>query len=102
MNKITSPLLNACLIPNGFSVYGTLRDDDDSGAAWTAKFLKGMDKSKAQTAYVKGFRLYQNKVDNYPFALLTNNVDDMITTRLISFEPDLLPSKLVEADEIEG
>jgi len=45
------------LDPLPFFVYGTLRDDDDSGAEWTAKFVKGA--SLCEPGTLRGARLYQ-------------------------------------------
>ncbi len=53
------------------AVYGTLRDDDDSGAAWTKPFVGDVD--SAETAVVSGFRLYASKKLGYPFAVSTGD-----------------------------
>lgn len=51
------------------AVYGTLRDDDDSGAPWTRAFLAG--KADACDGRVHGARMYWDvsKV-NYPYVML--------------------------------
>lgn len=45
-------------------VYGTLRPDDDSGAAWTRQFLEGMD---SRRAILRNAQLF---FDVYPCAVL--------------------------------
>lgn len=70
------------------ATYGTLRDDDNSGAAWTQGFVKVFfsfyiclnikifsnilkDISHATTARVLGYRLFTNPIIPYPFAICT-------------------------------
>ena len=50
---------------NRFFVYGTLRDDDTSGAPWTAYWTANA--SFCSYAKVHGFKMYKSKKSNYPF-----------------------------------
>lgn len=87
-------------LPQSFFVYGTLRDDDDSGAKWTKKWCR--DISHACNAKVYGFKMYKCRKLKYPFALRTNNDNDFMIGRLITFnDKDLFYHKLFEADQIE-
>merc|ERR1719195_1869213 len=58
-------------LPQRFFVYGTLRDDDNSGALWTSSFTKGV--SHAFDAKVYGFKMYRSKRHKFPFAIRTHN-----------------------------
>merc|ERR1719242_2575235 len=86
---------------NRFFVYGTLRDDDNSGAPWTAYWTKNA--SFCSYAKVYGFKMYKSKKLNYPFALQTNNPNDYITGRLLQWNHKAtFDQKLLEADHIEN
>jgi hypothetical protein len=70
------------------ATYGTLRDDDNSGAAWTKPFIKVFffvsylidnfeylkDISSAVTGRVTGYQLFRHSYLNYPFAIFTGAV----------------------------
>ena len=87
-------------LPQSFFVYGTLRDDDNSGAKWTSKWCS--DLSHACNAKVYGFKMYKSKQLNYPFALKTNNKNDIMIGRMITFkDKNIFYHKLLEADQIE-
>jgi len=88
--------------PARFAVYGTLRDDDDTGASWTKQFLQEAKHERIYTAHVHGFKMYMNKVHRWPYALRTNNQDDFIVVRVIEFPPEIHDDKLRQADEIEN
>ena len=49
-------------------MYGTLRDDDDSGAAWTADFIRHI--SFACSGVVRGASMWWGADLNYPFVML--------------------------------
>jgi hypothetical protein len=92
-----------------FATYGTIRDDDDSGAEWTRRFLVGLV-PPARSATVRGFAMWRNKRDNWPWALRTDVDTDFIRVRLLGFSAPTDPRavadakfarKLAEADEIE-
>merc|ERR1711933_53179 len=86
---------------NKFFVYGTLRDDDNSGAPWTAYWTKNV--SFCSYAKVYGFKMYKSKKANYPFAIQTNNPNDYIMGRLLQWNnPNTFQQKLLEADHIEN
>jgi len=96
--KITN--LQQLSLPQSFFVYGTLRDDNDSGARWTAKWTKNI--SFACPAKVYGFKMFQCKKLNYPFALRTGNKHDVIVGRFVTFhDANVFNHKLMEADKIE-
>lgn len=86
---------------HSFSVYGTLRDDDDSGATWTAPFLLDLPPNSAFDGIVKGFRMVRNQVHNYPYALKTDNDEDLLVVRVLTFPAEIFSRKLAEADVIE-
>lgn len=106
--KIATSVSIASLLPTvesdgaavGFFVYGTLRPDDDSGAAWTLEFCKGLDAEKAE---LHGASLY---VENFPavsFEQTRCSVRGVLLTPPGgSGAPGLLAAKLLEADRIEG
>jgi hypothetical protein len=50
------------------AVYGTLRDDDDSGADWTRPFLSGL--VSAQSGLDEGAQLFRSNEGPWPFAML--------------------------------
>jgi len=82
-------------------VYGTLRDDDDSGAPWTRNFVADVD--KAQPATMACVQLYRNPRLPYPFALLTGVQEHITVGRLLTWhDAALFVSKLQQADTIEG
>ena len=105
-NLSPSPLfLSPDLVPDAdsirsFAVYGTLRDDDDSGAAWTAGFISGL--SSARSGVVRGLRLFQVCSLNYPCAIVTNDASHHIHVRVLSYPAAAFPAKLRMADRIEG
>jgi gamma-glutamylcyclotransferase (GGCT)/AIG2-like uncharacterized protein YtfP len=81
----------------GFFVYGTLRPDDDSGAAWTKPFIEGM---QAQAAFLSGASLY---IDGcYPAVCLEETVCSVRGVFLSPSSTADFQSKLAEADRIEG
>lgn len=84
---------------NSFAVYGTLRDDDDSGATWTQPFLQ--QHVSAKSGRVVGMKMFQNAVDPWPYALLTQSPEDHVRVRIVSFDSDVFGAKLAFADEIE-
>jgi hypothetical protein len=49
-------------------VYGTLRDDDDSGALWTRSFLDGV--AEASDGLVEGAEMFWSSEGLWPFVLL--------------------------------
>lgn len=106
-NIDASPLfLPPNLVPNPttitrLAVYGTLRDDDDSGASWTSSFIA--NRTSACSGIVRGAKLYWAHKLNYPCALVTNNTNDHIHVRVMTFGTgEEWTRKLVEADRIEG
>jgi gamma-glutamylcyclotransferase (GGCT)/AIG2-like uncharacterized protein YtfP len=84
---------------NCFAVYGTLRDDDDSGAAWTAGFIAGMN--SARSGVVRGLRLFHIAALNYPCAIVTNDASHHIHVRVLSYPAAAFAAKLRTADGIE-
>jgi hypothetical protein len=73
------------------ATYGTLRDDDNSGATWTKDFVKVSflfhiysniknfleylkDINRAVTGKVIGYRLLGHPIIQYPFAIFTGLV----------------------------
>ncbi|CAF1548476.1 unnamed protein product, partial [Didymodactylos carnosus] len=83
------------------AVYGTLRDDDNSGAAWTEAFVK--DIKSAITGKVRGAKMYWNTDLKYPFVTLTGIHTDSITVRVLEwFSDEQFQNKIIEADRIEG
>eukprot|EP01083_Nonionella_stella_P044544 119905_1 len=86
--------------PQRVFVYGTLRDDDDSGAPWTEDWISN---GIAQDGRLYKYRLYKEMLDDYPFVIRTNNKYDYVNGRLISWsDPQLFKQKLAAADKIEG
>ncbi|CAF1113085.1 unnamed protein product [Adineta steineri] len=87
------------------ATYGTLRDDDNSGAAWTNDFVK--DISGAVTGKLVGYRLFGHSVINYPFAIFTGDSNDSLVVRLLSwpsneqFEERIQAADIIEGDEYE-
>eukprot|EP00483_Globobulimina_turgida_P007910 UN07926 len=87
-------------LPQRFFCYGTLRDDDDSGALWTAKWTK--DVSYACNAKVYGFKMYKERKLKHPFALRTHNNNDYMIGRLLQWnDKQIFYEKVLEADDIE-
>lgn len=90
-----------------FATYGTIRDDDDSGAEWTRAFLRGLV-PPARTGAVRGFAMWRNARDNWPWAVPVDSATDgdtsVITVRALNFGDSAaaFAAKLAEADEIEG
>jgi len=78
-------------------VYGTLRPDDDSGAAWTKSFVEGMD---SEVAFLAGASLYID--GSYPAVSLEETHCSVRGAFLQPRSSAMLPSKLSEADRIEG
>ena len=60
--------LRFLLLLNFQAVYGTLRDDDDSGATWTQEFLSGVE--SARDGEVDGAAMYWSSEGLWPFAVL--------------------------------
>jgi len=54
--------------PAWLAVYGTLRDDDDSGATWTRDFLRGV--AEARDGAVEGAEMFWSSEGLWPFVLL--------------------------------
>lgn len=82
----------------GFFVYGTLRPDDDSGAAWTKDFQEGME---AEVATLEGASLYVD--GNFPALCLERTACAVRGMLLTPKNQDTsLTAKLEEADRIEG
>lgn len=80
------------------AVYGTLRDDDDSGSSWTATFLQGLKSS--QSATVSGFEMWQTRDRRWPLAFPSLDPNETICVRMLEFA-DQFEEKIIEADEIE-
>ena len=53
-----------------FFVYGTLRDDDDSGAPWTVSFVK--DASVCESVLLRKARLYLQVLVPFAFCFVCN------------------------------
>lgn len=88
---------------SAFAVYGTLRDDDDTGATWTAKFIEGSDRAGIRTGRVRGFEMHSNRDHNWPYALWTPTARaSSIVVRYIPFPACEFPSMLSYADSIEN
>jgi len=84
----------------GFFVYGTLRPDDDSGAAWTKAFCEGLD---SEPALLPGASLYVD--GRYPAVCLEQtrcSVRGVLLTPSSKDKANVLGLKLKEADRIEG
>ena len=105
-NAIPSPLFALpCAVSSpssitSLAVYGTLRDDDDSGAPWTAAFIA--DRRAAFSGLVRGVRLYHITELHYPCAIITDDVQHHIHVRVLQWDAATFPAKLREADLIEG
>eukprot|EP00746_Dinoflagellata_sp_MGD_P163996 gnl/MRDRNA2_/MRDRNA2_92390_c0_seq1.p1 gnl/MRDRNA2_/MRDRNA2_92390_c0~~gnl/MRDRNA2_/MRDRNA2_92390_c0_seq1.p1 ORF type:complete len:601 (+),score=121.15 gnl/MRDRNA2_/MRDRNA2_92390_c0_seq1:68-1804(+) len=80
---------------DSFFVYGTLRPDDDSGAAWTEDFQKGL---VAEPAWLPGASLY---VESYPALCLEKTSCTVRGVLLSTSKPEMFAKKLSEADKIE-
>lgn len=79
------------------AVYGTLRDDDDSGAPWTRAFITGVA-ATPYTARVDGFVMFQQPSVSWPFAVPQEG--GSIVVRVLDFG-EAIDSKIDEADHIE-
>jgi gamma-glutamylcyclotransferase (GGCT)/AIG2-like uncharacterized protein YtfP len=72
----SSPILSDRIAPPDseiqyLAVYGTLRDDDNSGAAWTKEFVKDLERAQSGRVVTEfGIEMYWSRKLNYPFALL--------------------------------
>jgi len=87
-------------LPQRFFVYGTLRDDDNSGALWTSTFTDGV--SDAFDAKVYGFKLFKARRLKFPFAIRTNNAKDFVVGRVLHWkDPIDFHEKVLHADKIE-
>ena len=88
-------------LPSLFFVYGTLRDDDDSGAVWTAGWTAGCT---ARNGKVYGFKLYvQSRGASYPFAARSDNEYDCVVGRIVTWaDSETVDAKRKKADQIEG
>ena len=87
-------------LPSHFFVYGTLRDDDDSGALWTMSWTAGCTASYGK---LSGFKMYQKPGFEYPFAVRTGERSDFIVGRLVTWNDDkVVEEKRKTADAIEG
>eukprot|EP01083_Nonionella_stella_P065725 172404_1 len=89
-------------LPHRFFVYGTLRDDDESEKKWTARFAS---LGKASNAKLYGYKMYQNKSadDPFAFAVRTDNNNDCIAGRILTFDnTNLFNTKLFDADQFYG
>ncbi|CAF1358527.1 unnamed protein product [Rotaria sordida] len=83
------------------ATYGTLRDDNDSGAPWNPPFIQGI--ASATTGRVTGYRLFFNPKLNYPFAISTGDANDSVVVRVLAWPTrEQFEQKLDEADKMEG
>jgi len=83
------------------AVYGTLRDDDNSGAEYTKQFLK--DVTTAEFGTLHGARMYRQRGVSYPFVVLNGTRDDKVVVRLLYWaDPVAFQRQLNVADSIEG
>jgi len=89
----------ACGAACGFFVYGSLRPDDDSGAAWTKSFCEGME---AEAATLSGASLYVEGYAALCFEETRCSVRGVLLRPTGLEAPSVMSSKLVEADRIEG
>jgi len=98
VSAVTPPKSQA-LTALGFFVYGTLRPDDDSGAAWTKDFNENMS---AQAASLEGASLYAD--GHFPAVCLERTRCAVRGVLLTPQNQDagLMAAKLKEADRIEG
>lgn len=86
------------------AVYGTLRDDCPAKMPYRAPFVKG---SKAAHGTVRDYELWDNGVNQWPFALPARegkgSSGAFIKVRLLSWgDAEAFAAKLREADKIEG
>ncbi|CAF2526197.1 unnamed protein product [Rotaria sp. Silwood2] len=83
------------------ATYGTLRDDDNSGAPWTKDFIKNIN--HATTGKIVGYQLLGHPIITYPFAIYTGDPNDSIVVRLLSWpSKEQFQEKINQADIIEG
>lgn len=87
---------------NAFAVYGTLRDDDDTGATWTADFLHGCNRENVCSGRVRGFEMYMNSDHNWPYALLKSNTEANLPANSSSAPPDSSTSPPASSSSSEG
>lgn len=82
-----------------FFTYGTLRDDDDSGAPWTKQWIADC---VACNGTLHNAMMYQDPDVPYPYVVLSEG-DGAVKGRLVTFsDDDLFMKRLREADVIEG
>eukprot|EP01084_Bolivina_argentea_P055583 101877_1 len=88
-----------------FFVYGILRDDNDSKnmSIYTQNWLNNCI---AESGRLYKFKLFKERYEDYPFAIQTNNKNDYINGRIISWncnnKIDIFDTKLKIADRMEG
>lgn len=86
-------------VANAAAVPRTLRDDDDSGAPWTAGFIKG---AFSAPAVLHGAKLFEEPGKGYPHAVLTESGSDAVVGRLFWWPThDQFLRQLKYADAIE-
>jgi len=79
--------------------YGTLRDDDNSGAPWTKPWIQGVI---GQDAFVRGVRLFQEEGVTWPYVVLSPSQRDVVHGRLLHWKDgDTFAARLRASDEIE-
>jgi len=84
-----------------FALYGTLRDDDDSGASYTKAFTSGHD--SAISGRVNGFKLFFSPFGDWPSAVRTGKDSDVVVVRCLQWPTRReFEEKVKQADEIEG
>ena len=87
------------VVVSRIAVYGTLRDDDNSGAAWTKEFVAD---ASAYSAIVSSFIMMLEEQTAWPFAFPSNSRHDCIVIRLLHWsDPQTFQQKLKLADSIE-
>lgn len=85
----------------GCGPLSTLRDDDDSGAPWTATFTHGCE---GRPAVLRGAALFMEPGLGYPFVAITGREEDRTVGRLLSWTSwgsAAFKQKLRQADDIE-
>lgn len=82
-----------------FFVYGTLRDDDDSGSPWTGPWIANCIAKDGQCS---GYKMFQERNLNYPYAVKTDNPNDVLIGRVLTWKDSAtILAKLKSADDIE-
>ena len=82
-----------------FFVYGTLRDDDDSGSPWTGPWIANCN---AKDGQCPGYKMFQEKHLNYPYAVKTGDPNDVLIGRVLTWNDSAtILAKLKSADDIE-